>query len=88
MKYVSIPKEIEAVQFTGNNLNEIIMYLDVSEISIRLERRPDAVASCIITTKLGVKLVALQGDYITKDNVGNISIIKSDIFEKDYIKKE
>lgn len=84
MKYVSIPVEIEAIQFLNNNFNELISFTGVENIQMEFK---DGRWSCTINTPLA-RLVVMEKDYIIKSETNMLSVLKPDIFEKSYTAKE
>lgn len=76
-KYRKKPVVIEAVQFTGENLEEIGHFAGLNAQLAGRERRLE------IKTKEGV-MTANPGDYIIKGVQGEFYPIKEDIFEKTY----
>lgn len=81
-KYRKEPIIIEAVQWDGSNLKEVIDF-------IGLEKTWDAYEDIVITN--GLKVFTLDGlvttsigDYIIKGIRGEIYSCRSDIFEKTY----
>lgn len=83
MKYLSIQVEVDAVQFTGSNIDEILALTNASNIEIQIK---DGIASCLITIN-GIKLLVLNTDYIIKDSESKITIMKQDVFNRNYIKE-
>lgn len=82
MKYRKKPVEIEAVQWTGNNINEIIR---LAEQGIRkFEFDNDFI---YIDTLEGT-MSAQKGDYIIKGVKGELYPCKPDIFEMTYERVE
>lgn len=81
MKYKKKPVVIEAVQWTGKNLDEINRFADNSTLVRYLDNE-----LCIYTLE-GV-MTASIGDYIIKGIEGEFHPCKPDIFEKTYDKVE
>jgi len=79
MKYKSKPKVIDAIQWTGKNLEEIINF--VGESLMPIERRMDY--DLKIKTLEGVH-TADRFDYIIKGIKGEFYPCKPDIFELSY----
>ena len=80
MKYRKKPVVIEAVRWTGRNLQEIIDFCGSENIG-PIERRIDF--DLIIKTLEGDHK-ALRGDWIIKGVNGEFYPCKPDIFEKTY----
>lgn len=82
MKYITIPVEVEAIQFSRETMCDVQDFVN---------------ANCTFTTqkrkfycefRSGITLVRVQeGDYIVKDAQGGITVEKSGIFETKYVKK-
>jgi len=83
MKYIKKPIEIEAVQFTRNNWNEIRSFTNDTAHTLSIEKRINGVATCIIPTLEGHH-VANEGDWIIKGVKGEFYPCKPDIFEMTY----
>ena len=83
-KYVSIPVEIEAIQFDVTTLSDIIVFTECSNFQLS---KKSGVYNCLITVD-GVKLLLIEGNYVTKNSNGNISVVTAEVFESSYIKKE
>jgi hypothetical protein len=92
MKYRKLPVEIEAVQWNGNNLVEIVTFLegkspklDLEVTRLKWEDYEDLIA------KEGLYIKTLEGnmkasinDYIIKGIAGEFYPCKEDIFLKTY----
>ena len=83
-KYISIPIEVEAVQFNIDNVSDVVIFSGCSNFQIT---KKGNMYNCLITVD-GIKLLVIEGNYIVKDKDGKISVITEDIFNKTYIKKE
>lgn len=81
MKYVKKPVVIDAVQWTGNNIDEICEFVDNSEY-IRWDIGGNATALCIYTLE-GI-MSADVGDFIIKGIKGEFYPCKPDIFTASY----
>jgi hypothetical protein len=82
-KFRKKPVEIEAVQFTRNNWEEIKKFTNDTAHSFRTGR--NELDYCIIPTLEG-QHEATEGDYIIKGIAGEFYPCKPDIFEKTYDK--
>lgn len=82
-KFRKKPVEIEAVQFTRNNWDEVKAFTNGAAHSLRIERRINGVATCIIPTIEG-QHIATEGDWIIKGVAGEFYPCKPDIFEQTY----
>lgn len=76
-KYVKKPIEVEAVQWTGDNTDEI------DEFTNR-QIYENIYKNCILIETLEGDMEALPGDYIIKDANGEFYPCKPDVFEKTY----
>lgn len=83
-KYVSIPVEIEAIQFSIATLSDIIIFTECSNFQLS---KKSGVYNCLITVD-GVKLLLIEGNYVIKNSDGDISVVTEEVFESSYIKKE
>lgn len=83
-KYVSIPVEIEAIQFSVETLSDIIVFTECSNFQLS---KKSGVYNCLITVD-GVKLLLIEGNYVTKNSDGDIAVVTEEVFESSYIKKE
>lgn len=80
-KYRKKPVEIEAVQWTGNNINVVDAFVGTGK-EYKYENE------CLYIKTLEGKLKANIGDYIIKGVNGEFYPCKPDIFEKTYEKVE
>lgn len=80
-RYKTKPCEIEAIQWTGLNLEEIKAFVGDSLICEAVEGRP--YVSMKIKTLEG-DMQASEGDYIIKGLRGEFHPCKPDVFEKKY----
>ena len=83
MKYRKKPVEIEAIQFTRTNWEQVKEFTGGKAQDITIEKRIDGIATCIIPTLEG-QHIASEGDYIIKGVQGEFYPCKPDIFEKTY----
>ena len=83
MKYKKKPVEIEAIQWTGKNLDEVIAF--VGDSLEPIERRPDY--DLKIKTLEGVHICS-KFDFIIKGVKGEFYPCKPDIFEMTYKRVE
>lgn len=83
-RYVSIPVEIEAIQFSVKTLSDIIIFTECSNFQLS---KKSGVYNCLITVD-GVKLLLIEGNYVTKNSSGDINVVTAEVFEASYIKKE
>lgn len=83
MKYRKKPVVIEAVQYTGNNINELWDVFGAGEIYGPTEKNLDP----FINTLEGTMTVSVN-DYVIKGVQGELYPCKPDIFEATYDKVE
>ncbi len=83
MKYRKKPVVIEAVKFTGNNVNEINEF--TNNVSSIYGNRPNMGDELFIKTLEG-EMAANVGDYIIRGVKGEYYPCKPDIFEQTYEK--
>jgi hypothetical protein len=81
--YRKKPVDIEAIQFTRDNYQDIWEFTAGTAHSLTIERRIDGVATCIIPTLEGQR-IATEGDYIIRGVEGEFYPCKPGIFEKTY----
>ena len=81
MKYRKKPVVIEAIQWTGNNLYECLIFMGCES------SQPNCNNGISIQTLEGTMLASI-GDYIIKGVAGELYPCKPDIFEKTYEKVE
>lgn len=81
--YRKKPVVVEAIKFTRDNWNDILKYTNNTAHTLRIERRIDGIATCIIPTLEG-QHIATEGDFIIKGVQGEFYPCKPDIFEKTY----
>ena len=82
-KYKKKPVEIEAVQFTRDNVEEIKEFTEGNAINFRTERCINGKSYCEIKILEGT-MTATEGDYIIKGVNGEFYPCKPDVFEKIY----
>lgn len=83
MKYRKKPVEIEAIQFTRNNFEEIKVFTNGQAHDLVIEKRPNGKAQCTIDTLEGCH-IASEYDYIIKGVKGEFYPCKPDIFKQTY----
>jgi hypothetical protein len=87
MKFRKKPVEIEAIQFTRLNWEEVKEFTNNTAFSLVIERRIGGECSCLIPTKEG-NMLANEGDWIIKEPfpIGDRHFYpcKQDIFELTY----
>jgi hypothetical protein len=76
------PLQVEAVQFTRMNVDEVIKFTKGNAKNFQTERKPDGRCWCEITTSKGV-VEADEKDYIVKAGK-EFYPCKPNIFEKEY----
>ena len=76
-KYVKKPVVIEAIQFTGDNIQELVDWIDKSQL-------PCGDNTQLIITTLEGDMSARVSDYIIKGVKGEFYPCKPDIFELTY----
>lgn len=77
-KYIKKPVEIEAIQWNGENLNEIVMFTNMHNLQYG--------ESKLKIKTLEGNIIASIGDYIVKGIKGEFYPCKPDIFEQTYDK--
>lgn len=80
-KYIKRPVSVEAIQYTDNNLYEVLNFLGKENYS--LEHVKNGVVDIMIYTLEGDHRCK-KGDYIIKGIKGEFYPCKPDIFEKTY----
>ena len=83
MKFRKKPVEIEAIQFTRLNWEEIQQFTNNKAISLTIERRINGECTCIIQTLEG-NMTANEGDWIIKGIKGEFYPCKPDVFGLTY----
>lgn len=81
-KYIKRPVVIEAVQWTGDNYDEIEQVVDVNTVLRELN------GGCLLIGSSDGYRVAIKGDFIIKGNKGVFYIFDPDMFESTYIEVE
>lgn len=69
MKYREKPAEIEAVQFTRRNWDEITEFTGGKAKNFTIERRPYGKCYCHVVSEIGAALVN-EGDFIVMTSSG------------------
>lgn len=77
-KYRKKPIVIEAIQYDGKNMNQIISELGMPEIG------EDFISNDLIISTLEGDMRASIGDYIIKGVMGEFYPCKADVFDKSY----
>ena len=82
-RYRKKPIEIEAIQFTRDNVEEIKEFTEGNAFNFRTERSINGKSYCEIKILEGT-MTATEGDYIIKGVTGAFYPCKPDVFEKTY----
>lgn len=82
-KYVKRPVIIEAIQWTGKNVEEIISFVGEDNCSFRKPIKSSNFDNLVIFTLEGVHYASIN-DYIIKGIKGEFYPCKPDIFEQTY----
>lgn len=77
MRYRKRPVEVEALQWTGDNISDICKFIGKSVGEVLVE-------GCIYISTLEGKMAASKQDFIIKGVNGEFYPCKPDIFEKTY----
>ena len=85
-KYVKKPVEIAAIQWTGNNLDEVIAFVGISNIEINRKEIGQDIGDLSILTLEGVMRCSVN-DFIIKGVKGEFYPCKPDIFYETYVDK-
>ena len=80
MKYRKKPIIIEAIQWTGFNINEVRQFMKPKYPAMSHEVKPN----CLIISNLEGNYYASLGDWIIKGIKGEFYPCKPDIFEETY----
>lgn len=83
MRYRKRQVEIEAIQFTRNNYDEVVEFTNGSTFNFRIERCVGGKAYCDIETLEG-SMTATERDYIIKGVHGEFYACKPEIFKETY----
>ena len=85
MKYRKKPIEVEAMQWTGENLEEIEIFAEESLIHDIIDIAKGRPYKLIVIKTLKDNMIAPEGDYIIKDILsGEFYLCKLDIFKRTY----
>lgn len=82
-KYKTKPCEIEAIQFTRYNFQEIYEFTNGTVRDLEIERCPNGKAFCTVDTLEG-PMRATENDYIIRGLRGEYYPCKPDVFIKKY----
>lgn len=82
-KYRTKSCEIEAIEFTRQNYNDVVGFTDNKAKDLIIERCINGKAYCKIETLEG-DMVATEGDFIIKGLRGEFYPCKPDVFNKKY----
>ena len=85
MKFRKKPVEIEAIQFTRLNWEEIQQFTNNTAHTLVIERRINGKCTCVIPTLEG-EHIANENDYIIRGVKGEFYPCKPDVFELTYEK--
>ena len=85
MKFRKKPVEIEAIQFTRLNWEEIQQFTNNTAHTLTIERRINGKCTCVIPTLEG-EHIASENDYIIRGVKGEFYPCKPDVFELTYEK--
>lgn len=81
MNYTTIPHNIQAVQWTGKNLNEVKAFaeqVNSKRVSLGADNK------FIILHSIDGNTGIFQGDYLIKDAGGDLQAVKKSTFERTY----
>lgn len=78
MKYRKKLIVVEAIQYTDDNLEDILSFTEGFAYFV------DSICKLLIKTSEGAAVVAEKGDYIVKDSYGEFYSCEPDIFEEIY----
>lgn len=82
--YITIPIEVEAMQYNRDNLNDLIKFTKCSNVNVTIR---NGKFNCTATLN-EIKFLIIEDDYVVKNADGSINILSQDNFEKLYLKKE
>ncbi len=82
-KYCKKPVVIDAIQWTGGNLQDCIAFLGNSYAGVNTERCPNGKSEITVLTLEG-KHIASKGDYLIRGIAGEHYPCKPDIFHATY----
>ena len=85
MRFRKKPVEIEAIQFTRLNWEEIQQFTNNTAHTLVIERRINGKCMCVIPTLEG-EHIANENDYIIRGVKGEFYPCKPDVFELTYEK--
>lgn len=78
MKYRKKPIIVEAIQYTDDNLEDILSFTEGFAYFV------DSICKLLIKTSEGAVVVAEKGDYIVKNSYGEFYSCEPDTFEETY----
>lgn len=79
MRYRRKPKEVEAIQYTGYNYEEIRKFC-----SDEVNMCDDVAKTLLLTTNHGIQQLIRVNDYVIKHNEDFTSVTSSSFFEGEY----
>ena len=85
MKFRKKPVDVEAIQFTRLNWEEIQQFTNNTAHTLVIERRINGKCTCVIPTLEG-EHIASENDYIIRGVKGEFYPCKPDVFELTYEK--
>lgn len=83
-KYLTIPEEVEAIQFNVGSLSEIVMFTECD--NFELSKKSDKYQ--LLLTISGVKYLIIETNYIVKRNDGSFAVYPQTDFKSLFIIKE
>ncbi len=89
-KYVSIPVEVEAIEFCRERMadNSLAFLSECKNFTgMTIRWKPDGSINLVISLK-SKSYNVLEGDYIVRSKDNNLSIVKPNVFKKNYVLKE
>lgn len=87
MKFRKKPVIVEAIRFTGYNVNEFKDFVGAENIQCYLESGDSMVKIISIKTDSGINGVSI-GDWVIKGTKGEVYPCKPDVFDEIYEKVE
>ena len=79
------PEVVQAVQWTGDNMDELSMFTTVKGIpKVFMNYVSEAKELRLITADSKYSILISEGDYVIKDTSGEFTVLNPEIFKKTY----
>lgn len=87
-RYTKRPLEIQAVQFTRSNFDEVSRFTEGQARDLTIERRPDGACFCFLHDGKGRWVRVKEGEYLVRYDSGDFGVVDNTSFHNLYSEGE